>query len=214
MRALIALLALQWGLVYFIIFTDFRQLLQNGVSCAGYSCVVCESNVAIYRAKFEKWRNVSRSDCMWRGFLPLQGHWSSVHYCHMACLSWPPTVRISEVIRNYWQRGSCVGGASVLWRKCPYCVSSACVLFVEHVHSTRSIPGAFSQQHPYSLMAWYVISAVTSVCYTSNVHTCSSLNSSVHCLSAEDRCSCKCWCVETGDSMVLVEDRCSSTNWK
>jgi len=134
---------------------------------------------------------------MWRGFLPLQRHWSSVHYCHMACLSWPPTVRILEVIRNYWQRGSCVGGASVLWRKCPYCVSSAYVLSFENVCSTRSIPGAFYRQHPYSLMAGYIISAVTSVCHTSDVHTWSSLNNSIHCLSAEDRCSCKWWCVET-----------------
>jgi len=147
MRALVASLGLQWGLVYFIIFTYFRQLLQNGVSCTGYLCVVCESNVAVYRAKFEKWRNVSRSDYTWRGFLPLQGHWSSVHYCHMACLSWPPPVRISEVIRNYWQRGSCVGGASVLWRKCPYCVSSAYVLFVEHVRSTPYLEPFLNNTH-------------------------------------------------------------------
>jgi len=47
-------------------------------------------------------------------------------------------------------------------------------------------------------VAGYIISAVTSVCHTSNVHTWPSLNGSIHCLSAEDRCSCKCLCVETG----------------
>lgn len=99
-------------------------------------------------------------------------------------------------------------------KNCPYYVSSAYVLSFQRVCSTRSIPGAYSQQHLYSLMAGYIISAVTSAYHTYSVHTWSSLKSSIHCLSAGRLVQLQVLMCRNRDSLVLVEDRCSSTNWK